>query len=90
MKKIIALLLAAATLCAILTGCDMQSDSPTTASTEANPQTTTSASESATTHVLPAGNGNVALPDEMPDKPESDISLPPDEQPGDRNEVIDH
>ena len=45
--------------------------------------------ESAEPTQEPSMGEHVTPPDDMPDPPENDYSLPPDERPGDRNEVID-
>lgn len=90
MKKITALLLAGAMLCVMLVGCVSHPDEPTTGPTADTTPTAIPTTEPTTEPVsVPTMGDNVMTPNEMPDPPENDYSLPPGERPGDRNEVID-
>lgn len=86
MKKSLAMLLAVL-LCVSLVACTVQPDAPTTAPTEE--PTLVLPTDPTVELVDPSIGGNVTPPDEMPDKPEAEFSLPPGERPGERGEVSD-
>lgn len=95
MKKTILLLMAAAMLCTFLFGCTTQPDAPTTQPTAttqpATEPTTVPLTEPPTQPVSePTIGENITPPDDMPNPPENDYSLPPDERPGDRSEVSEY
>ena len=80
MKKNTVLLLAVL-LCVSLAACAVTPNVPTTEPSVTEQPST----EPVTVPVNPTIGGNVTPPNEMPDPPENDYSLPPDE----RGEVID-
>ena len=90
LKKTLSILLAML-LCVFLAACSAQPNVPTTESTDSSSEGPTFVvpTDPATESVNPSVADNVTPPDEMPEKPEADFSLPPGEQPGERGEVID-
>ena len=91
MKRILTVLLAAL-LCVSFAACVAEQDTPTTEPTEQStemPTTEAPTDEPTAEPTGPSVSGQVTPPEDMPDKPDNDYSLPGDERPGDRDEVID-
>lgn len=97
MKRILTVLLAAL-LCVSFAACVAEQDTPTTEPTEQTTGTldlelptdpTVEATEPTADSTAPSVSGQVTPPEDMPGRPDNDYSLPGDERPGDRDEVID-
>ncbi len=84
MKRFMMILLAVF-LCFGLAACVSRPGDPTTEATTPTIDLTVPTGDS----TVPSIGDPVIDPDDMPEKPTADFTLPPEEHPGDRNDAVD-